>query len=106
MIVRALLSLVTLLLVVVAPSTALRAQGEVPTVTKQEVARGKFRELTDRMQKLMVVLQSTEPEDSKLLTAGLQFVQEAKIHEDLANVASLLEQERWDDALTEMGEVR
>lgn len=106
MIARA-ITLITLLLSLALPFGApLHAQEQVPTVSKQEMARSKFRDLTERMTKLMAALQSSEPDDSKLLAAGLQFVQEAKIHEDLAHVRTLLEQERWDDSLTEMGEVR
>jgi myosin heavy subunit len=83
----------------------LRAQGE-SAHAKQELARGKFQELTERMQRLMTVLQSDSPDDAGLLGAGLQFVREAKIHEDLAKIAKLLEQERWDDSLAEMAQVR
>ena len=104
---RALAILAALLLATLMPfGTAVRAQEEMPTVSKQEFARSKFRDLTERMQKLMGVLQKSEPQDSALIAAGLQYVQEAKIHEDLAHVRTLLEQERWDDALTEMTEVR
>lgn len=88
------------------PSPIVGQQDPVPTVSKQEMARSKFRDLTERMTKLMAALQQSEPEDSKLLAAGLQFVQEAKIHDDMSHVRLLLEQERWDDALVEMGEVR
>lgn len=83
----------------------LLAQGETAHA-KQELARGKFQELTERMQRLMTVLQSDSPDDAGLLGAGLQFVREAKIHEDLAKIAKLLEQERWDDSLAEMAQVR
>jgi hypothetical protein len=104
---RSLAILLALTIGAAAPTAAgIRAQEQVPTASKQELARAKFRELTDRMQKLMVVLQKSEPEDSRLIAAGLQFVQEAKIHEDLGSVRALLDQERWDDALVEMVEVR
>ncbi|MDO8348808.1 MAG: hypothetical protein Q7T30_01125 [Planctomycetota bacterium] len=107
MISRAIAVVAALLLATLMPfGSVVRAQEQLPTVSKQEFARTKFRDLTERMQKLMGVLQKTEPQDSALIAAGLQFVQEAKIHEDLAHVRSLLELERWDDALTEMGEVR
>jgi len=88
------------------PGALLRAQDEAPTISKQELARSKFRDLTDRMAKLMVVLQPTEPETSGLLSAGLQYVKEGKIPEDMERVRSLLEQERWDDALGVIADVR
>ncbi len=70
---------------------------------KQELARSKFRDLTERMQKLMLVLQKTEPEESKILSAGLQYAQEKKLTTRLEKAGKLLQQERWDEALVEMG---
>lgn len=87
------------------------AQDQTPTLSKQEMARTKFRDLTERMQKLMIVLQKDDTDanaamDASILLAGTQYVQEARIHEHMARVRTLLEQERWDDALVEIGEVR
>lgn len=99
--------LIALLLATLMPfGASVRAQEQVPTVSKQEMARSKFRDLTERMTKLMAVLQSTAPDDSELLAAGLQYVKEAKIPEGMELARSLLEQERWDDSLTQTGEVR
>jgi len=104
--------LATLLFAAVLPvgSPAL-AQDPAPTLSKQETARTRFRDLTERMQKLMVVLQQNEADvnaatDVGILRAGTQYVQEAKIHEDMARVRTLLAQERWDDALVQIGQVR
>ncbi|MCA8963311.1 MAG: hypothetical protein H6838_02745 [Planctomycetes bacterium] len=85
--------------------TELRAQGDTP-VSKQELARSKFQELTERMQRLMAVLQKDSPDEAGLLSAGLQYVREAKIHEDLQHVAQLLERGDFDNALAEMTQVR
>lgn len=101
MLARAVVVLVALLLAVATPfGPTLRAQGQQPSAaSKQEAARTQFRELTDRMQKLMVTLQASEPETSGLLRSGLTYVQEKKLHDRLANAGSLLQQERWDEAL-------
>ena len=82
------------------------AQAPAEAGGKQELARVKFRELTDRMQKLMVVLQKSAPEDSKLISAGLTFVQEKKLHPRLEHAGGLIQQNRWDDALAVMAELR
>ena len=69
-------ALATLLLMTLTPTASvLTAQQDPPTAaqSKQQLAEGKFKELTDRMQKLMVVLQKDEPEESKLLGAGLRY---------------------------------
>ena len=84
-------------------------QAQNPTVSatsKQELAQGKFQELTERMEKLMVVLQKDEPEESKLLSAGLRFVQEKKLHPRLENAGKLLRQERWDEGLVVMDSLK
>lgn len=112
MISRAMAALATLILCT-APSLApsLRAQESPPAtsgtaLSKQDLARGKFRELTERMEKLMVVLQKDEPEESKLIGAGLRFVQEKKLHSRLQHAGDLLRQERWDEGLVVMGELK
>lgn len=88
-------------------ASCLRAQDQ-PTaaVGKQDLARAKFKELTERMQKLMGVLQSTEPEGSKILSLGLRFAQEKKLQSRLDATGNLLQQERWDEALVGMNEVK
>ncbi|MCC7063164.1 MAG: hypothetical protein IT456_10195 [Planctomycetes bacterium] len=108
MISRTIALIAALLLAIATPLTSsVRAQDQqAPTVSKQEMARSKFRDLTERMTKLMAVLQQSEPEGSKIIAAGLQYVQEAKIHEDMAHVRVLLEKDNFDDALVEMTEVR
>lgn len=104
---------VLLMLVVAAAEPllpALRAQAPTPApqgaASKQDLARQKFRDLTDRMQKLMVVLQKSDPEDSKIISVGLTFVQEKKLHQRLEHAAGLMQQDRWDDALAVMTELR
>jgi chromosome segregation ATPase len=97
-----------LTLVVATPMVStLRAQAP-PTaaVGKQELAESKFRELTDRMEKLMTVLQKDEPDDSKLLGAGLRYVQEKKLHQRLDHAGGQLRQEKWTEALVEMSEIK
>jgi DNA repair exonuclease SbcCD ATPase subunit len=111
MIPRALALLLTFMLALAMPFAAARAQvdpgGSAATAAgKQELARSKFKDLTDRMQKLMVVLQKTEPEDSKLLAAGVTFVQEKKMQTRLERAGNLLTQQRWDESLVEMNSLR
>lgn len=108
MIRTAIAALAALVLAASTPLVApLRAQDPESSVhTKQELARTKFRDLTERMQKLMVVLQKEEPETASLLVSGTQFVQTKKLHERLGHASQLLEQERWDDALAVMSELR
>jgi hypothetical protein len=86
----------------------LRAQDPPATTAlgKQELARAKFKDLTERMQKLMSVLQKSEPEDVKLLAVGVQFAQEKKLQQRLDQSGGLLRQERWDEALVVMGELK
>lgn len=89
------------------PGAPLRAQDPPLTAAqKQELARGKFRDLTARMQKLMVALQKTEPEESKLLGVGLQYAQEKKLQQRLDQAGALLQGERWDEALVAMGTLK
>lgn len=91
----------------VLPGASLRAQDPPQSpAQKQELARGKFRDLTARMQKLMVALQQTEPEDSKLLGIGLQYAQEKKLQQRLDQAGVLLQGERWDEALVAMGTLK
>ncbi|MFO1076516.1 MAG: hypothetical protein U1E73_02185 [Planctomycetota bacterium] len=80
-------------------------------MSRQEVARTRFRDLTERMQKLMIVLQKDETDvnakaDAGTLSAGSQYVREAKLNEHMEQVRTLLEQERWDDAVVQIGEVQ
>lgn len=89
------------------PGASLRAQDPPLTpAQKQELARGKFRDLTTRMQKLMVTLQKTEPDESKLLGAGLQYAQEKKLQQRLDQANAMLQSERWDEALVAMGTLK
>jgi chromosome segregation ATPase len=106
---RAIAVLTALLLAAFAPTAAtLRAQQDPPSAaqSKQQLAEGKFKELTDRMRQLMVVLQKDEPEESKLLGAGLRYVQEKKVQQRLELAAAMLKQERWDEGLVVMGKLR
>ena len=100
--------LAALMLFAVTPmASSLRAQDDPVTAqNKQEMARGKFRDLTERMEKLMVVLQKDEPEDSKLIGAGLRFVQEKKMHQRLEHAGALLQSERWSESLVVMDKLR
>ncbi|HEB54508.1 MAG TPA: hypothetical protein ENI87_14750 [bacterium] len=106
MISRILTALVFLTLAVAAPSSLRSQDPQASAASKQELAQSKFQELTERMQKLMVVLQKEEPEESKLLSAGLRFVQEKKLNQRLEHAGGLLRQERWDLALVEMGKIK
>jgi len=109
MISRTIAATATLLLMTLTPTASvLPAQQDPPTAaqSKQQLAEGKFKELTDRMQKLMVVLQKDEPDESKLLGAGLRFVQEKKLHQRLQRAGAMLEQQRWDESLVLMGKLR
>lgn len=105
---RGLTVLMTLLFAALSPTApALLAQDPPAAVTsKQDLARAKFQELTERMKNLMVLVQKTEPDTSTLLGAGLTFVQEKKLHQRLEQAGSLLQQERWDDSLAVMTELR
>src|SRR5689334_3998103 len=87
-------------------SPALHAQAPTPAASKQELASTKFKELTERMQKLMPALQKTEPEDSKLLGAGLRYAQEKKLQARLDNARSLITQEKWDESLEVMTDLK
>lgn len=85
--------------VTTAPLASLTAQTPSAAAQKQDQARGKFKELTERMAKLMPELQKTEPESSSLLKAGLTFAQEKKLQQRLDHGGDLLRQERWDESL-------
>jgi myosin heavy subunit len=99
--------LMLVLAVAAAPMPTLRAQVPSPgAIDRQELARTRFRELTDRMQKLMLTLQKSDPEDSRIISVGLTFVQEKKLHARLEHAGSLMQQDRWDDALAVMTELR
>lgn len=108
MISRGIAIVAALMFAAVMPLTSsLQAQDPPVSATgKQELAQGKFQELTERMGKLMVVLQKDEPEESKLLSAGLRFVQEKKLHNRLGSAGKLLRQERWDEGLVVMGKLK
>jgi len=109
MIARGIAVLTALVFAVLTPNaSSLRAQDQQPlsAVSKQDLARNKFKDLTERMQKLMAVLQKSEPQDSQLLAAGLQFAQEKKMQQRLDQASSLLQQELWDNALAVMVDVR
>ena len=109
MIPRALATLMAFLFVLATPSVSLRAQVQDPplaAVSKQDLARAKFAELTERMSKLMVTLQKAEPDDSKLLAAGLQFVQEKKLQTRLDASGRMLADQQWDEALRTMSSLK
>lgn len=108
MIPRVIALIATLLLMAFAPfAPAARAQEQQqPTATKQEEARSKFRDLTERMAKLMVALQASEQDTASLLGAGLQYVKEKKLPERMEAVRGQIEHERWDDALSDMADIR
>ncbi|HLQ37626.1 MAG TPA: hypothetical protein VK348_07485 [Planctomycetota bacterium] len=103
-----LFALVTFVLFALLPAlsgTGLRAQDEHP-ISQQELARTRFQELHDRMQKLQETLAKTAPDESKVLQAGNRFIQEAKIHDGMARAKQLLDQENWSQSLDEMNGVR
>ena len=86
-------------------TASLRAQQE-PVTSKQELARTKFKELQDRMEKLHATLTKEKSDDATVLNRGLTFVQEAKIRESLDKVKAQLDAEEWDQALEGMKTVR
>ncbi len=87
--------------------SSLRAQDtQTAAASKQELARTKFRDLTERMQKLMGILQKSEPEESKILAAGLHYTQEKKLTQRLDHAGNMLKDERWDEALVVMGSLK
>ncbi len=108
MIARLIAMTFALLFAVATPQlSSLRAQEpQLTAAAKQELAYAKFKELTERMQKLMGVLQKSEPEESKLIAAGLTYVQEKKLLTRLDKAGDMLKQERWDESLVVMNELR
>lgn len=92
--------------VTTAPLASLTAQTPSAAAQKQDQARAKFKELTERMAKLMPELQKTEPESSSLLKAGLTFAQEKKLQQRLDHGGDLLRQERWDESLVVLGDLQ
>ena len=92
--------------VTTAPLASLTAQTPSAAAHKQDQARTKFQELTERMAKLMPELQKTEPESSSLLKAGLTFAQEKKLQQRLDHGGDLLRQERWDESLVVLTELQ
>ncbi|GDY01828.1 hypothetical protein LBMAG49_11570 [Planctomycetota bacterium] len=81
-------------------SASLNAQVEGQNASsRQEVAQAKFRELTDRMQALMVILTKDDPHgDARLISVGLKFIAEKRIKTKMESAQSLLTTEKWDDA--------
>jgi hypothetical protein len=73
---------------------------------RQEQARQRFAALHRKMQELQVVLSTTAPEESRVLKLGNRHIQEARIQEDMDGIGALLGDERWDEALERMTEVR
>ena len=108
MISRAIAILAVLMFAGMTPfASSLRAQEPpISAQSKQELAQDKFQELTERMEKLMVVLQKDEPEESKLLSAGLRFVQEKKLHNRLKRAGGRIQQGRWDEGLVVMDKLK
>jgi hypothetical protein len=107
MIARMLSALIALVLLFAAAPIPLAAQQEPAlAVQKQEQAQAKFKDLTERMQKLMATLQGSEPEQSALLGLGLRFVQEKKLESRLGVAGTMLREQRWDEALVSMNGVR
>ena len=86
--------------------SSVRAQAPGAAAQKQDLARTKFKELTERMQRLMPELQASEPESSSLLRAGLTFAQEKKLQQRLEQAGELLKQERWDESLVVLGDLQ
>ena len=86
--------------------SSVRAQAPGAAAQKQDLARTKFKELTERMQRLMPELQASEPESSSLLRAGLTFAQEKKLQQRLDQAGELLKQERWDESLVVLGDLQ
>lgn len=86
--------------------SSVRAQAPGAAAQKQDLARTKFKELTERMQRLMPELQASEPESGSLLRAGLTFAQEKKLQQRLDQAGELLKQERWDESLVVLGDLQ
>jgi chromosome segregation ATPase len=89
-------------LAVPGPWSIALAQQTLPPAAQQELARTRFRELSERMQTLQAILAKTDPKDSKLVGAGILFVREKKIQERMAQAKTLLDQQRWDDGESAM----
>lgn len=100
--------LVVLALAAAVPFGAPGLRAQEPVTSKQELARTKFRELQDRMEKLHASLakEKETADDAKVLERGLLFVQEAKVREALDRVKVMLDQERWGESLEAMQDVR
>jgi len=94
---RALIRALTLLLIGSVPALDLVAQEKV--LSKQEQATRAFEKLTERMQKLKVALQSTDPDKAKVLGLGARFVQEKALTAKMKDIETLLGEESWDDAI-------
>lgn len=86
--------------------TALLAAGSAcaqdRAATLQTEAKRRFNELHERMQKLQLAKAQTEPEEGRVLEAGNRFIQERKVNDAMAEVGGLIENGRYDEALTRM----
>jgi hypothetical protein len=78
---------------------------QVRAVSLQEQATAKFKDLHDRMQKLQVRKQATEPEESRVLQAGNRLIQEKRIVEGMERSAALIASSDYDQALEALKQV-
>ena len=104
--IKTVMSGVFLALAVAMMTSSLQGQPDRTVYTKHELARIKFGELQERMQKLQIKLKESQPEESRVLEVGNQYAQEVGIKQDMQGIRKLLREERWDEALEKMGEVR
>ncbi len=72
----------------------------------QRKAFAKFKELQNTMRQLKEEMAEREPDKAKRIQAGLRYMAEAGIEKRMAEVASLLEDKAWDEAIRTMDGVR
>ena len=81
-------------------ATALPAAAQPQSVgDKQQLANEAFEALTQRMQKLKVALQSSDPEKAQVIALGAKFIEEKALGLKMNEIKDLLDDQLWDDAI-------
>jgi hypothetical protein len=81
-------------------ATALPAVAQPQSVgEKQQLANEAFEALTQRMQKLKVALQSSDPEKAQVIALGAKFIEEKALGLKMNEIKDLLDDQLWDDAI-------
>lgn len=98
---RTLIRVLTATLVGALPVLVLAAgiQAQGKALPRQAQATRAFEQLTERMQKLKVTLQATDPEKAKVIGLGSRFIQERALAAKMKDIEGLLKAESWDDAI-------